>query len=56
MSNMQPMIATIRAKYPETKVVVGGAPLNAEFAQKIGADAYARDPQDNINWLDSNVA
>ena len=56
MSNMQPMIATIRAKYPETKVVVGGAPLNAEFAQKIGADAYARDPQDNINWLDSIVA
>ena len=34
MSNMQPMIATIRAKYPETKVVVGGAPLNAEFAHK----------------------
>ena len=40
MSNMQPMIATIRA----------------EFAQKIGADAYARDPQDNINWLESIVA
>ena len=56
MSNMQPMIATIRAKYPETKVVVGGAPLNAEFAQKIGADAYARDPQDNINWLELIVA
>lgn len=56
MSNMQPMIATIRAKYPDTKVVVGGAPLNAEFAQRIGADAYARDPQDNINWLESIVA
>ncbi|GGJ80673.1 cobalamin B12-binding domain-containing protein [Parabacteroides faecis] len=56
MSNMQPMIATIRAKYPETKVVVGGAPLNADFAQRIGADAYARDPQDNINWLELIVA
>ena len=56
MSNMQPMIATIRAKYPDTKVVVGGAPLNAEFAQRIGADAYARDPQDNINWLELIVA
>ena len=43
-------------KYPETTAVVGGAPLNAEFAQKIGADAYARDPQDNINWLESIVA
>lgn len=56
MSNMQPMIASIRAKYPDTKVVVGGAPLNADFAQRIGADAYARDPQDNINWLELTVA
>lgn len=56
MSNMQPMIASIREKHPDTKVIVGGAPLNAIFAQEIGADAYARDPQDNINWLDSIVA
>lgn len=56
MSNMQPMIASIRAKYPDTKVAVGGAPLNADFAQRIGADAYARDPQDNINWLELIVA
>lgn len=56
MSNMQPMIASIREKHPDTKVIVGGAPLNAAFAQEIGADAYARDPQDNINWLDSIVA
>lgn len=56
MSNMQPMIASIREKHPNTKVIVGGAPLNAVFAQEIGADAYARDPQDNINWLDSIVA
>lgn len=56
MSNMQPMIATIREKHPATKVVVGGAPLNAAFAHQIGADAYARDPQENINWLDAIVA
>lgn len=56
MSNMQPMIATIREKHPTTKVVVGGAPLNATFAHQIGADAYARDPQENINWLDAIVA
>ena len=56
MSNMQPMIAAIREKYPGTKVIVGGAPLNAEFARQIGADAYGRDPQDDINWLDSIVA
>lgn len=53
MSHMQPMIATIREKHPEVKIVVGGAPLNAQFAQEIGADAYARDPQENIDWLNS---
>lgn len=56
MNNMKPMIASIRAKHPEAKVVVGGAPLNAQFAAEIGADAYARDPQDNINWLNSLVS
>ena len=56
MSNMRPMIAAIREKHPGTKVIVGGAPLNAEFARQIGADAYGRDPQDDINWLDSIVA
>lgn len=56
MSNMKPMITAIRAKHPETKIVVGGAPLNAQFAAEIGADAYARDPQDNINWLNSLVS
>ena len=56
MSNMQPMIAAIHEKHPGTKVIVGGAPLNAEFARQIGADAYGRDPQDDINWLDSIVA
>lgn len=53
MSNMKPMIATIREKHPDARIVVGGAPLNAQFASEIGADAYARDPQENINWLNS---
>lgn len=56
MSNMQPMIASIREKHPDTRIIVGGAPLNATFAKEIGADAYGRDPQDNINWLNSIVA
>ena len=55
MSNMQPMIAAIREKHPNAKIIVGGAPLNADFAAEIGADAYARDPQENINWLSSVI-
>jgi 5-methyltetrahydrofolate--homocysteine methyltransferase len=30
------------------KVIVGGAPLDDEFAQSIGADAYGMDPRDAI--------
>ena len=29
--------------WPEDLVLVGGAPLNEEFAKAIGADAYCRD-------------
>ncbi|MFQ5896205.1 MAG: B12-binding domain-containing protein, partial [Nitrospinota bacterium] len=28
---------------PEVRVVVGGAPLDAEYAARIGADGYAKD-------------
>lgn len=55
MSNMRPMISDIRAKYPKTKIIVGGAPLSLDFAKEIGADAYASDPQDDINWLETVI-
>ena len=56
MVNMGTIINTIRQKYPNTKVTVGGAPVNNEFAQSIGANGYGRDPQELILWLDKNVA
>jgi len=55
MSNMESIIASIREKHPGAKVIVGGAPLNAKFAEKIGANAYGAVPQDDINWLNSNI-
>lgn len=55
MNNMETMILSIRSKYPTTKIIVGGAPLTAEFARQIGADAYGRNPQDNITWLESLI-
>jgi methanogenic corrinoid protein MtbC1 len=36
--------------------MVGGAPLNEEFAKKIGANFYGKDPQAGINYLNSQVA
>ena len=56
MSNMQPVVKAIKDISPTTKVIVGGAPLSSEFAQSIGADAYACDPQEGVKWLDSLAA
>ena len=56
MVNMEKTVELIRGEVPDTKVVVGGAPLTQEFADKIGADAYSPDPQGALDYLNSNVA
>jgi len=56
MVNMATVIDAIREKYPETKVAVGGAPVNYDFARQIKADSYGKDPQELIEWLDSSIA
>jgi 5-methyltetrahydrofolate--homocysteine methyltransferase len=56
MVNMGTIITAIREKYPDTKVAVGGAPVNNDFAQSIGANGYGKDPQELIMWLEKNVA
>jgi len=43
MTHMKETTAAIKAKYPEVKVIVGGAPVTQKFATEIGADAYASD-------------
>jgi len=52
MVNMKPVIDAIKAVSPSTKVIVGGAPLSADFAVTIGADGYGKNPQEGIVWLD----
>ncbi len=56
MVNMEKTVELIRGEMPDTKVVVGGAPLTQEFADKIGADAYSPDPQGALDYLNSSVA
>ena len=41
--NMGDIIKLIREKCPERRVMVGGAALSQEFADKIGADFYGKD-------------
>jgi 5-methyltetrahydrofolate--homocysteine methyltransferase len=55
MINMGVIINSIREKYPQTKVAIGGAPINHDFAKQIKADAYSKDPQGLIAWLDKAV-
>jgi len=56
MSNMGPAIKKIKEISPQTKVIVGGAPVSAEYASSIGADGFGRDPQESVKWLETLVA
>jgi 5-methyltetrahydrofolate--homocysteine methyltransferase len=56
MNNMKPVVEAIRQVSPATKIIVGGSPLTSDFAHSIGADAYAKDPQEGVKWLDTLVA
>jgi methanogenic corrinoid protein MtbC1 len=51
MANMEEIVVEIKKQAPETKVFVGGAPVNAEFCKKIGADYYSSDPQKAVEYL-----
>lgn len=55
MVNMEKTVKLLKEKAPDTKVVVGGAPLTQEFANKIGADAYSPDPQGALDYLTEAV-
>jgi 5-methyltetrahydrofolate--homocysteine methyltransferase len=44
MPSMGSIVAALRkAEIGGARIIVGGAPVNAEFAERIGADAYAGD-------------
>lgn len=53
---MEKTVKLVKDQVPGTTVVVGGAPLTQEFANKIGADAYSPDPQGALDYLNINVA
>jgi methanogenic corrinoid protein MtbC1 len=51
MMNMENTVIEIKKKYPRITILIGGAPLTAEFCQQIGADFYSRDPQGAVEYL-----
>jgi len=42
MLNMPEVIKRIRARNPKVRIMIGGAPINPEIAEKYGADGYAK--------------
>jgi 5-methyltetrahydrofolate--homocysteine methyltransferase len=49
---MEQTIKIIKEKAPWCKVVVGGAVLNQEYADKIGADKYAKDAMETVRYAE----
>jgi 5-methyltetrahydrofolate--homocysteine methyltransferase len=51
MENMKRTVGTIRDKYLDSRILVGGAPVTMDYCQNIGADFYSPDPQGAVNYL-----
>ncbi len=52
---MEETIKLIKVKAPKCKVIVGGAVLNKEYAQKIGADMYAKDAMGAVRYAQTVI-
>ncbi|MBN1952452.1 MAG: corrinoid protein [Bacteroidales bacterium] len=56
MHSMKNIVADIKNEFPDIKLIIGGAPVNEDFKNEIGADNYSADPQAAVNYLNSLVA
>ena len=56
MVNMEKIVNDIKTALPDTKILIGGAPVSEEFKEKISADFYSPDPQGAVDYLNSVVA
>lgn len=48
LKSMEETIAAVKAAAPECKVMVGGAVLTEDYAEKIGADYYCKDAMKSV--------
>ena len=48
--SMEETIKRLRKEVPDCKVMVGGAVLNQEYADMIGADFYGKDAMQSVNY------
>jgi 5-methyltetrahydrofolate--homocysteine methyltransferase len=52
---MERTTKAIKEALPGVRVAVGGAPVTRDFCERIGADAYSRDPQGLVEYLNRMV-
>lgn len=52
---MEETIRMLREKAPWCKIVVGGAVLTQEYADKIGADKYAKDAMETVRYANKII-
>ena len=53
---MEETVRAVKTAYPDVKVMVGGAVLNADYAERIGADFYGADAPSAAKIANSVVA
>lgn len=48
MENMERIVTSLKTSYPDLRLMIGGAPVNQDFADSIGAHFYGSDAQDAV--------
>lgn len=54
--NMEETIRQLHEQKPDCRIVVGGAVMTQEYADKIGADCYGRDAMSTVRYADELAA
>ena len=52
---MEETIRLLKEKAPWCQTVVGGAVLTKEYAEKMGADFYAKDAMETVRFAEKNI-
>ena len=55
MPSMEKSLRAIKDAYPDTKVMIGGAPITTEFCARIGADFTTHNPHEAVEYLNRSV-
>ena len=53
LPSMKETVKLLKENLPECKVVVGGAVLNSEYAEEMGADKYAADAMETVRYAEA---